>query len=472
MALPTLTPKSTANTSVLPASYDVPTYGSDSYNKLIKAFPFGTYANENYWFDNTPAASGGPQPDPSQVMAFLSGASDQVAYTYRKLGGDVLDIELTKEQVFSAYEEACLEYSYLVNIHQGKNVLSNVLGGSTGSFDSDGMITEAWADGNSMDKTVHLSLKYPRFDFAYARRVTDGISEEANVGGSTQVHSASFAITADQQDYDLQNIIATAAIAGNIGTVPAGAGGLPGVNTVNGVGGATTDDATKILIKKVYYKTPKTMWNYYGYYGGVNVMGNLSSYGQYSDDSTFELVPAWQNKLQAKAFEESLYVRASHSSYELKNNRLRIFPTPGDSTPANMWVEFIVAPDTWVEDSTHRIGVDGINNLNTMPLQNVPYKNINSIGKQWIRRFALALSKEMLGLVRSKFSSIPIPGNDISMNGDALISAGKEEQTALRDELKTVLDELTYGKLMEGDAETVENSNKVMGHVPMLIYSG
>ena len=75
-------------------------------------------------------------------------------------------------------------------------------------------------------------------------------------------------------------------------------------------------------------------------------------------------------------------------------------------------------------------------------------------------------------LIRSKFSSIPIPGNDISMNGDALISAGKEEQTALRDELKTVMDELTYGKLMEGDAETVENSNKVMGKVPMLIYSG
>ncbi len=451
MALPTLTPKSRTNASVLPSSYGVPTYGSDAYNKLIKVFPFGTYANENYWF-----VAGTETPDPSQVMTFLSGAADQVAFTYRKLGGDVLDIELTKEQVFSAYEEACLEYSYLVNIHQSKNVLSNVLGGTTGSFDSDGMITEpATGDGSqtNMNKTIHLGLKYPRFDFAYARRVTDGISEEANVGGSTRVYSASFAIQKDQQDYDLQNIIATAF-----------AGNLPGVTNAN--------DSNKLLIKKVYYKTPKTMWNYYGYYGGVNVMGNLSSYGQYSDDSTFELVPAWQNKLQAKAFEESLYVRASHSSYELKNNRLRIYPTPGDSTPANMWVEFIAPDDTWVEDATHKIGVDGINNLNTIPLQNIPYKNINSIGKQWIRRFALALSKEMLGLVRSKFSSIPIPGNDISMNGDSLISAGKEEQTALRDELKTVLDELTYGKMMEGDAETVENSNKVMGKVPMLIYSG
>ena len=128
--------------------------------------------------------------------------------------------------------------------------------------------------------------------------------------------------------------------------------------------------------------------------------------------------------------------------------------------------------DTWDETDGINNGISGVNNMNTIPLQNIPYKNINSIGKQWIRRFALALSKEMLGLVRSKFSSIPIPGNDLSMNGDALISAGKEEQNALRDELKETLDELTYGKMLEGDAETVENSNKVMQKVPTLIYRG
>ena len=442
MALPTLTPKQVANTTVLPEKYDISNLTAAERAKMIKSFPFGTYANENYWFDASGAA------DSSQVDLFLSGSADQVAYTYRKLGGDVLDLELTKEQVFSAYEEACLEYSYLVNIHQSKNVLSNVLGGTTGSFNEDGMITEASGSNGNMDKTIHLSTKYPKFDFAYARRVTDGISEEVNVGGTSRVFSASFDLTTDQQDYDLQAIIDA--------SPPAGA-------TIN---------STKILIKKVYFKTPKTMWNYYGYYGGVNVMGNLSTYGQYADDSTYEVVPMWQNKLQAKAFEESLYVRASHSSYELKNNRLRIFPTPGDSTPSKMWIEFVVPDDTWVENSSAKIGIDGINNLNTIPLQNIPYKNINSIGKQWIRRFALALSKEMLGLTRSKFSSIPIPGNDLSLNGDALISAGKEEQSALRDELKETLDELTYSKMIEGDAEMVENSSAVMQKVPTGIFTG
>ena len=445
MALPTLTPKPTTNRIVLPEKHDVAGLTATERQAMIKSFPFGTYANENYWFD----ASG--EADSSQVDLFLSGSSDQVAYTYRKLGGDILDIELTKEQVFSAYEESCLEYSYLMNIHQSKNVLSNVLGGTTGSFNEDGMITEASGSNGSMDQTVHLSLRYPRFDFAYARRVTEGISEEAQVGGASTVYSASFTLTADVQDYNLQNIIGQDA----------------DWRTTLGLEASPNTDTPKILIKKVYFQTPKTMWNYYGYYGGVNVMGNLSTYGQYSDDSTYELVPAWQNKLQAKAFEESLYVRASHSSYELKNNKLRIYPTPGDSTPSNMWIEFVVPNDTWVEDTTASNGIMGNNNLNTIPLQNIPYKNINSIGKQWIRRFALALSKEMLGLVRSKFASIPIPGNDISMNGDALISAGKEEQSALRDELKE-----TYSEMMAGDAETVENSNAVMQKVPTGIFTG
>ena len=442
MSLPTLTPKQTQSAVVLPNKVDISAFDASQRTEMIDSFPIGTYSNQDYWFDGTGAA------DPDQVDLFLSGSADQVAYTYRKLGGDVLDIELTKEQVFAAYEEACLEYSYLINIHQSKNVLSNVLGGTTGSFNQDGMITEEPINGVSVDKTVHVSLKYPRFDFAYARRVTDGISEEANVGGSSTIYSASFDTVADQQDYDLQNIISND----------------PNFTSVVGT--------NKILIKKVYYQTPKTMWSYYGYYGGVHAMGNLSSYGQFSDDSTFEVVPAWQNKLQAKAFEDSLYVRTSHSSYELKNNKLRIFPNPGDTTPAKMWVEFLVPSDTWDETDGINDGISGVNNMNTIPLQNIPYKNINSIGKQWIRRFALALSKEMLGLVRSKFSSIPIPGNDLSMNGDALISAGKEEQNALRDELKETLDELTYGKMLEGDAETVENSNKVMQKVPTLIYRG
>ncbi len=110
--------------------------------------------------------------------------------------------------------------------------------------------------------------------------------------------------------------------------------------------------------------------------------------------------------------------------------------------------------------------------MNTLPFGNIPYKNINSIGKQWIRRFALALTKEMLGQVRGKFGSIPIPGNDITLNSSDLLSQAKEEQNALREELKTVLNELIYKQIAADQAEIQRSTNEVMQNSPLGIFWG
>jgi len=215
------------------------------------------------------------------------------------------------------------------------------------------------------------------------------------------------------------------------------------------------------------------MWRFYAFYGGLNVIGNMSTYGQYADDSTFEVVPTWQNKMQAIMYEDSINTRVSHFSYELKNNKIRLFPQPSVADSEDkLWVEFTVEKDAWEEYSDKRKNADGVNNMNTLPFANLPYANINSIGKQWIRRFALAISKEMLGQVRSKFGSIPIPGESVTLNGSDLISQGKGEQDALRDELKGILDELTYAKLAEKDAAIVENASKTQGAVPLPIFVG
>jgi len=424
MATPTLTPASTVSVSRLSVT--------GSTDDVAAELPLGIYAAS---------------------APFISGASDQVAYVYKKLGGDVLDIEITNGQVYSAYEEATLEYSYLVNIHQAKNILGNVLGGTTGSFDEDGQLT----NGHALEgKNVNLRL--PRFDFAYARRVAEGISAEKGMGVAT-IYSASFPLEGGVQDYDLQQIIYSA-------SVDAGNSDFPYYNKVG---------LNKISISKVYFKTNSAHWRFFGYYGGLNTVGNLGTYGQYADDSTFQVVPAWQNKAQAIAYEDALYTRNSHWSYELRNNKVRVYPIPPTSGgyPEKLWIEFSpTGTNTWEEQADRKEGVEGINNMNTLPFENIPYGSINAIGKQWIRRFALALSKEMLGHVRSKFASIPIPGNDVSLNGSDLISQAKEEQTALRDELKTVLDETAYGELMKGDADIVDASNKVQQNVPTLIYSG
>tara|TARA_Y100000296_G_scaffold16781_1_gene19617 strand:+ start:5496 stop:6770 length:1275 start_codon:yes stop_codon:yes gene_type:complete len=421
----TLAPSSNTSRIVLPSS-GVP-------GDVTAALPLGVYSTN----------------------AFLSGAADQVAYTYKKLGGDVLDIELSASSVYAAYEDSCLEYSYIVNVHQAKNVLSNVLGNSTASFDEDGQIIS----GDALDGE-DIALRFPKFDFAYARRVTEGISAEVAMGGTETLYSASFSRVANQQDYNLQDIISSASANGlDQGTGQAAPfSGLVGSN--------------KVLIKRVYYKSSRAMWRFFGYYGGINVVGNMSTYGQWADDSTFQIVPVWQNKAQALAFEDAIYTRISHYSYELINNRLRIFPSPASDSPDQFWVQFTIPSDTWSEDADSQIGVYGINNMNTLPFENIPYININSMGKQWIRRFALALSKETLGLTRRKYNTVPIPGESVTLDGEQLASQGKEEQQLLREELKTVLDELTYSSLIASDADLIEGASKVMQGVPMPIFRG
>ena len=137
-----------------------------------------------------------------------------------------------------------------------------------------------------------------------------------------------------------------------------------------------------------------------------------------------------------------------------------------------MWVQFSIPSDPFLEEDSTDTGVNGINNMNTLPFANLPFKSINSIGKQWIRRFALALCKEMLGQIRSKFQTIPIPGESVTLNGSDLISQAREEQDKLREELKSTLSEMTYTKLATTDAETLEAASNMQKKVPVQVFVG
>jgi hypothetical protein len=424
MAVPTLTPASTLSAVVLPSAgnlADVPS-----------ALPFGIYSNS---------------------AAFISGATDQVAYVYKKLGGDVLDIELTTGNVYAAYEEAVLEYSYLVNLHQAVNALPSMLGKSTGSFDQDGEITNALSASN-------VALKYPKYSLDFVRNFGKAYALEGGLSSNDPIYSASLSTIIDVQDYDLQDIIESASVSG----VDVDGNNVPYAGKVG---------SKKVIIRRVFYRTPQSMWRFFGYYGGLNSIGNLSSYGQYADDSTFEVIPTWQNKLQAMAFETAIYTRNSHYSFEIKNNKLRLFPVPNIATPQNFWVEFSIPSDPWTESETGiDTGVDGVNNMNTLPFANIPYESINSIGKQWIRRYALAVCKEILGHIRSKFATIPIPGENVTLNGPALITEATTEKKELRDELKTILAEMTYPKIVEQQGAMSDNLQKVGQKIPSLIFVG
>jgi len=540
MSLPTLTPASTLSAVILPTT--------GSVLNVDSALPYKIYSQTS---------------SPLYSVEFLTGAVDQVSYVYKKLGGDVLDIELTEGNIYAAYEEAVLEYSYLINIHQATNIISDALGNTTGSFDSKGNIQSGELSSSLGGK--HVALKYPKFDYGVTKRISDGVSSEIGLRSSNQ-YSASVDIIAGTQDYDLQAILSArlntsasgsmtfdsppvngssftltdtdkrqrkftfdtsttdsvlttnpstigtngmnaAAVAAAVTTaintqthlqitavqdsakvdLTQDRGGASGnttisllgthnITAVQMVGGDDTFpygsklDGKRILVKKVFYKTPFAMWRFFGYYGGLNVVGNLHNYGQFSDDSTFQLIPAWQNKAQALAFEDAIYTRMSHFTYELRGgNKLRFYPIPSTHTPRKMWIEFSIPEDSWNDDDPK---LDGVNNLNTLPIGNLPFININSIGKQWIRRFALALCKETLGQIRSKFGTVPIPGESVTLNGSALISEGKDEQDKLRTELKETLAELTYAKLAERDSSMLENAEKGLTKVPNYIFVG
>tara|TARA_Y100000114_G_scaffold156555_1_gene184119 strand:- start:3021 stop:4328 length:1308 start_codon:yes stop_codon:yes gene_type:complete len=435
MSFPQLTPSSNTSAVVLPST--------GSTTNVAAALPFGVYKDDD----------------------FKEGAAAQVAYTFKKLGGDVLDIELKEDNVYAAYEEACLEYSYQINIHQAKNVLSDLLGMATGAFNHLGEHSTSELD--SVSGSL-VNLKYPRYKFTYAQRVADGLAEEAGVGGNLIEYSASFDVVQGQQDYDLQSIISGST---SNSSIPFGTGSLEKSGT-----SLTSNQQDrlnrKFKIRRVYYRTPASVWRFYGYYGGLNVVGNLNYYGQFADDTTFEIIPAWHNKLQAMAYEDHLYTRLSHYSYEIDNNKLRLFPIPQAEIPSKFWVTFTMHRDAWEEDSDRKSGVGGINNMNTLPFPNVPYKNINSIGKQWIRRYALALTKEILGQVRGKFATLPIPGESVTLNASDLLSQSREEQTSLKEELKTVLDQMTYKALAEQDAAMVSAIDTVYQEIPLPIFQG
>ena len=438
MAVPVLTPKSLTSAIILPST--------GTLLRVTGNLPFGVYAAS---------------------ADFVSGAVDQVAYTYKMMGGEVLDLEITEGQVYAAYEDASLTYGYYVNLHQAKNSIGNLLGSPTGTFDSDGEIKSGSALYNLVNTSGPLNMTYPMYDITSVRDVADAFSHETGIGGKIEFYSASFDAVAQVQDYDLQTIVNN--LVSNISS--------------SLFGKITQGD--RITVRKVYYKSARAMWRFYGYYGGLNAVGNLSTYGQYADDSTFEVIPTWHNKLQAMAYEDSIYTRTSHYSYEIKNNKLRLFPMPDNVDINTFWFEFSVGAGsgantgigkltsgsyTEVTNKDSRIG--GVNNINSLPFSNIPFDKINAIGKHWIRRYALAVAKGMLAEIRSKFQTIPIPGENVTLNGADLRTQSKEEKDGLKEELIKILEDTDYGILAEKRAAISLSTNNILSAVANVIFVG
>lgn len=419
-----LDPQQNAPTVALPET------GSTS-NVQPSTLPFGMYADPS---------------SPLYSETFISGAAQQVTYTYKKLGGDVLDIELTESNVYAAFEDAVLEYAYHINLHQAESALSRMLGSQTGTFDHHGELVSGSALSAS-NNGRGIELKYPRHTLRNTRGYSEGYATQIGVGKNAHQYSASIETQQERQDYNVQKALEDEAN--------------------DHIPDSVLDK--QIIITEVFYKTPRASWRFYGYYGGLNVVGNLHNYGQYSDDSTFEIVPVWQNKLQSIQYEDAIYTRLSHFSYELMGDKIRIYPAPDSVGPDRIWFRFRVPEDPW-EEGEYESGVDGINNLNSAPFANIPFEKINAIGKQWIRRYALAVCKEMLGQVRGKFQNIPIPGESVTLNASDLLDQARTEKDELKEELNETLEKLTYDEMAQRESETADAIENVQRKSPLPIY--
>jgi len=177
------------------------------------------------------------------------------------------------------------------------------------------------------------------------------------------------------------------------------------------------------------------------------------------------VLPVFEDILRAGQLDVSNRVRRSNYSYKAHGTEIRIYPTPVVDNK-KLWIkvkQFADPLDPAYQDSS----IYGVSNMSNLPFGNIPYSNINSIGRQWIRQFCLGLSMEQLGYIRGKFGSIPVPGDSVTLNHSELISNGRSDQEKLREQLTTMLDTMTYDKLIEIQSKRAEELNKQLKYVPL-----
>jgi hypothetical protein len=271
---------------------------------------------------------------------------------------------------------------------------------------------------------------------------------EAGIGGSYNMISGSIELERGRQDYDIYTELKNAD------------------GDVLFTSGSNSAPKTKLKIREVFHFNPQAAYRFFDTTSAINYLNNEFSFESFTPETIFYVLPVFEDILRAGQLDLSNRVRRSNYSYEVIGTKIRIFPNPTQEDPKSLYLRVQYYPDplnpSYMDDTTH-----GVSNLSNIPFGNLTYSRVNSIGKQWIRQYALALSKEQLGLIRSKFSSIPIPGADLTLNGADLVTKGKEERTTLITQLKEMLETMTYDKLMEVAAARAESINKQLKFVPM-----
>ena len=374
-----------------------------TFSQTSNPTPFGVYDNET---------------------SFQNDADNMVTFVKRKLGDDILSVELTKKQIFGNFEESVLEYGSILNQYQAKSQLVNYLGFPTGSIMSGS------------------ENRYPRENLEYLARFAEPYAMEAGFGGSYNFVSGSISLEKGRQDYDMYTELKDED--GNV---------------------LFDNSKGKLRVCEVYHYNPQAAYRFFDTTSAINYLNNEFSFESFTPETIFYVLPVFEDILRAGQLDLSNRVRRSNYSYRVEGTRIRLFPSP-TGTPKNLWLRVRQYPDPnspSYKDAT----ISGVSNMGNLPFGNIRYERINSIGRQWIRQYTVALCREILGLIRSKFGNIPVPGAEVSLNGSDLISQGREDKEKLQTSLREMLDTMTYDKLIEMQATRAENMNKQLKYIPI-----
>ena len=363
---------------------------------------------------------------------FTTDAVKVAKFCAARLGYPLVDIELQSSSFFTAFEEAVTIYGnelYAYTIRDNQLTLNGI---TTGSSLNQALITP------SFEPIVVLTEQY---------------GEEAGSGGNVPYYSGSFILTSSVQDYSFSTFMTASGLTGsqyNLG----------------------------LEVKRVFYENPvpasaQYLDPYSGFGFGGAISAGIAGLGGFGGGTGYLMMPLSYDIQVIQAIEMNQTVRWNNYSFEIKNDKLRIFPVPwfgdgADNYETRIWFEYILRNER-VNSSVQQAPTQ-VTNVSNTPYNNPNYNFINSVGRQWIFEYTLALSKEMLGYVRGKYSSIPIPNAEVNLNQGDLLSAATAEKSQLIERLRAYFDETSRQSLLNRRAAEAESKMIELQQVPYTIY--
>ena len=340
----------------------------------------------------------------------------------QRLGYPIVNVELQDINFYAALEEAITTYGnevYQYKIREGYLAME---GNTTGSSFNNQVITP------NLGSIIRIAETY---------------ASEAGAGGFINWYTGSFTASLGVQDYDLNAILRSQGVTGSV------------------------------EIKKIFYEEPPAIVRYFDPYAGtgtgIQSLLETFGFGQFSPGINFLLMPIYFDVQKIQAIELNDQIRKSAYSFDIHNNKLRVFPIP--TRDLMMFFHYVLIDERNDVTAGYTQGKSNlITNISNVPYTNPVYGQINSVGRQWIRQYALAIAKEMLGYVRKKYNTIPIPGADVTLNGDDLLADARTEKTALLEQLRGTLDQTSRKTQLEMQSSEAEFIQKTLTNIPLPIY--